>query len=218
MSNTNDVGVAKRGRVETAVNGVVSSLSAMQRTFVIEYLLHGNATKAAEVAGYKHPDKQGPRLRHDEKIQAAIDEYFYAQEMSAGEVVARLSEQAKAAYGAYLRWDSEAKEVYCDLESLLADGLGHLIKKIGYDRTGADSAVQVVEFYDAHTALVDVGRYHSLFGAKGTEEDPVHNKTVGLTLDEWKAEQAQRRAEVEVSSAETLSIFEEELADAPPAD
>lgn len=154
---------ARRGRMETAVNGVVSSLSAMQRTFLVEYLLTGNATRAAEAAGYAHPDKQGPRLRHNDKIQAAIDEYFHQQEMSAGEVIARLSQQAKAEYGRYLRWDPQRSEVVCNLEALLADGLGHLIKKVGYERTGSETAVQVVEFYDAHTALVDVGRYHGLF-------------------------------------------------------
>lgn len=154
---------ARRSKVETAVNGVVSKLSSQQRVFLVEYLLTGNATRAAEAAGYKYPDKQGPRLRHNEKIQAAIDEYFHQQEMSAGEVIARLSQQAKAEYGRYLRWDIKQNEVVCDLEKLLADGLGHLIKKVGYERTGSETAVQVVEFYDAHTALVDVGRYHGLF-------------------------------------------------------
>lgn len=154
---------ARRSKVETAVNGVVSKLSSQQRVFLVEYLLTGNATRAAEAAGYKYPDKQGPRLRHNEKIQAAIDEYFHQQEMSAGEVIARLSQQAKAEYGRYLRWDIKQNEVVCDLEKLLTDGLGHLIKKVGYERTGSETAVQVVEFYDAHTALVDVGRYHGLF-------------------------------------------------------
>lgn len=170
---TTETADQQRMRITTQINGVVSKLSPQQRLFVIEYLLHGNATRAAETAGYAHPDKQGPRLRHNERIQAAIDEYFHAQEMSAVEVVARLSEQAKAGYGRYLSWDATRNEVVCDLERLLADGLGHLIKRLGFERTGADSARQIVEFYDAHTALVDVGRYHGLFGAKGSEGDPV---------------------------------------------
>lgn len=207
-SQPTETEAARRGRVETAVNGVVSSLSAMQRTFLVEYLLTGNATRAAEAAGYTHPDKQGPRLRHNDKIQAAIDEYFHRQEMSAGEVIARLSQQAKAEYGRYLRWDSVCREVVCDLEMLLADGLGHLIKKVGYERTGSQTAVQVVEFYDAHTALVDVARYHGLFGPKGDGDDPLH--TVGMTLDEWRTEQARRRREAEAQTAETLDIFEDE--------
>lgn len=198
---------ARRGRAETAINQVVSKLSAIQRTFVIEYLVHGNATRAAEAAGYKYPDKQGPRLRHNSKIQAAIDEYFYQQEMSAGEVVARLSQQAKAQYGEYLRYDHIRAEVYCDLEQLLADGLGHLIKKVGYERTGSDSAVQVVEFYDAHTALVDIGRYHGLF--KDKTDITSDGKQVGMSVDEWRAIASERRAQAE----ETEALFSEEDAD-----
>lgn len=154
----------RRDTVEETLS-VVSKLTGAQRRFLIEYLAADkpNATAAAEKAGYSTPNKAGPRLLQNDKVREAIDEYFYAQEMSAREVIARLSQQAKALYGRYLRWHPTKEEVYCDLESLLADGLGHLIKKVGYDRTGTDSAVQVVEFYDAHTALVDLGRYHSLF-------------------------------------------------------
>jgi hypothetical protein len=157
----------RRADVEETLS-VVSTLTGMQRRFLIEYLAaeKPNATSAAEKAGYSTPNKSGPRLLKNPKIREAIDEYFYAQEMSAREVIARLSQQAKAEYGRYLSWDSIRNEVYCNLESLLADGLGHLIKKVGYDRTGTDSAVQVVEFYDAHTALVDLGRYHGLFTDK----------------------------------------------------
>ncbi len=142
---------------------VVSTLQKQQREWLAYYLLHGNATKAAEQVGYSYPDKQGPRLRKHPKIQAAIDEYFSSQEMAAAEVVARLSQQARAEYGKYLYWDEARQEIFCDLKQLLADGKGHLIKKVGYERTGRDDAVQVVEFYDAHQALVDIGRYHGLF-------------------------------------------------------
>lgn len=189
---------ARRGRVETAVNGVVSSLSAMQRTFLVEYLLTGNATRAAEAAGYTHPDKQGPRLRHNDKIQAAIDEYFHRQEMSAGEVIARLSQQAKAEYADYINADGSV-----DLARLKNDGLMHLVRGTKPTQYGL-----VVEFYDAHTALVDVARYHGLFGPKGDGDDPLH--TVGMTLDEWRTEQARRRREAEAQTAETLDIFEDE--------
>ncbi len=142
---------------------VVSTLQKQQREWLAYYLLHGNATRAAAQVGYSYPDKQGPRLRKNPKIQAAIDEYFSSQEMAAAEVVARLSQQARAEYGKYLYWDETRQEVFCNLKQLLADGKGHLIKKVGYERTGRDDAVQVVEFYDAHQALVDIGRYHGLF-------------------------------------------------------
>ena len=103
-------------------------------------------------------------MRHNPKILAAIDEYFHAQEMAAGEVVARLSQQARAEYGEYLNYDELSGEVSVDLRRLLAEGKGHLIRSFGF--AGKDADRQTVEFYDAFKALVQVGRYHGLFTDK----------------------------------------------------
>lgn len=146
----------RRRDVETAVNGVISGLSVMQRRFLVEYLIHGNASKAAESAGYSYPDRQGWRLRQNDQIRAAIDEFFHAQEMTAAEVVARLSQQAKAEYADYINPDGTV-----DLAQLKLDGRMHLVKKITQSQYGPQ-----VEFYDAHTALVDVGRVHGIFTDK----------------------------------------------------
>ena len=126
----------------------------MQRTFVLDYLRHGNATKAAKAAGYAHPGKAGAKLRSNRKIQDAIRDYFREQEMTAIEVVARLSQQARAEYAPYLRADGTV-----DLQQMIEDGKAHLIKRYGYSTTGN----LTVEFYDAQTALIQVGRYHKIF-------------------------------------------------------
>lgn len=175
----------RRYHVEAQMQ-TVSTLTPLQRRWLIEYLSQTgtpNATQAYIDAGgtAQNPGKVAYKIRHHPDVIAAIDEYFHAQEMSAREVVARLSEQAAAVYGQYLHYDPERGEIYCDLEQLLADGYGHLIKKVGYDRTGTESAVQVVEFYDAHTALVDVGKYHGLFGPSGSEDDPLHTRITYIT-------------------------------------
>lgn len=44
-----------------------------QTLFVAEYLEHGNATRAAEKAGYAHPDVQGPRLLGNVRVKTVID-------------------------------------------------------------------------------------------------------------------------------------------------
>lgn len=47
-------------------------LTPKQEAFVLEMLKDGNATAAAERAGYKHPNKQGPRLLVNVGIAAAL--------------------------------------------------------------------------------------------------------------------------------------------------
>ena len=133
--------------------GIVTNLSHKQRTFLLMYLQHGNATQAAREAGYASPEKQGPRLCKNPKIQEVIADYFREQEMAAVEVVARLSAQARAGYAAYLQNDGSV-----DLAGMIADGLGHLVKGTKETQWGLQ-----VEFYDAQSALVHVGRYHGLF-------------------------------------------------------
>ncbi len=138
------------------VDSRVSTLSPKERLFLINYLAGESQTSAARIAGYANPDKQGSRLANTPKMKAAIDEVLTAQEMPKRKVVARLSQQAEAAYAPYLK--SERGRGYSDLDALIADGLGHLIKGFKETQWG-----QAVEFYDAQTALVHMGRYHGLF-------------------------------------------------------
>jgi hypothetical protein len=61
---------------------VGSSLTARQERFVKVYLygprgVGYNPTRAAEVAGYRWPAKQGPRLTTFPSVHAAIDEGFW---------------------------------------------------------------------------------------------------------------------------------------------
>lgn len=146
----------KRQRVESAVTSTVHRLTAQQRTAVIEYLSGKTKTEAATIAGYKHAASQSTRIFQHPAMLAVIDEFFHEQEMSAREVIARLSEQAAAAYAPYLRPSG-----LVDLDALLGDGKGHLIKGFKHTQYGLN-----VEFYDAHVALVDIGRVHGIFTDK----------------------------------------------------
>lgn len=188
---------------------VKPKLQGMQKDWVLHWLAdpRRNATECARKAGYKNPEQSGWENRHNPKIQEYIREHFLDRHMMAEEVTARISEIASAPYAAYLKYNHGKKELSVDLEQLLADGLGHLIKGINYVRTGQDTAVQVVEFFDAYKATVDMGRIHGLFGSKGTEDDPVHQ--VGMTLDEWRTESEKRRNQ----AAETAVLFEDDADD-----
>ena len=123
-----------------------------ERVFIAEYLKCFNATKAAEIAGYKWPSKIGPRMR--QKHAELIDATLKSRAMTPEIVIDRLSDQAMAGYAEFIDDDGEV-----DLAGLRAAGKMHLIKAIKYDRQGR----KMVEFYDAQTALIQVGKHHKLF-------------------------------------------------------
>lgn len=152
-------------------------LQGMQKDWVLAFLADPtrNATAAARKAGYKNPEQSGWENRHNPKVKEYIREHFTDRIMTAEEVQARLSEIATVGYAPYLKYGPKPGEISVDLEKLLADGKGHLIKGISYVRVGQDTAVQVVEFFDAYKALVDMGRVHGLF-------------TDRLKVDDWQDE------------------------------
>lgn len=176
---------------------VITTLTKRQQLFRDYYLASFNATDAAEKAGYKHPNKQGPELLKQPQIAAAIKEKMNEVAMSANEVLMRLSEQARHEHAPYIKVQTKidgSKLPYVDVEAMIADGKQRLIQGIKYGQYGAS-----IEFPDGQAALTTLARIRGLFGAKGTEDDPLH--AVGMTLDEWRAEVAKRRADAAATEA-----------------
>lgn len=144
-------------------------LSAKRRAFVEEYLRCWNATEAARRAGYsaRSANPTGSRLLANDSVKACIEQRLKEKAMSADEVLQRLGEHARAPYAPYI-----TDRGTVDLAGLLAAGLGHLIKSTKQDRWGAVT----IEFYDAQSALVHLGRHHGLFtdtmAVKGVEDAP----------------------------------------------
>ncbi len=172
------------------------SLTAKQQAFVIEYLKCRNATQAAKAAGYPESGayQRGYENMHHPEIKKAIDQHFAASAMTAGEVLALFAEQARAEYSQYLRTDGTV-----DLEKLIADGKGHLIKSIKKTRFGTN-----VEFHDVHGAREIIARHTGALERGKAEEEPQH--TVQWTVEEWKAEQEKRLKQAQ----ETAELFEDD--------
>lgn len=129
------------------------SMTDKRKLFIAEYLKDLNATRAAERAGYKHPNVQGPTLVNLSEIREEIDRQLRARIMTPSEVLERLTDQAKADYNAYIK-----KNGSIDLPKLLEDGKGHLIKGTKWDRDGH----LVVEFYDGQKALSLMAKHQGL--------------------------------------------------------
>lgn len=152
--------------------------------FVEEYIAGRlqNAKQAAIRAGYapRSAHVAASRLLDNPEVQAAIKARIAEVCMGADEVLIRLAEQARAEYAAYLRADGTV-----DLARMLADGKGHLVKGTKWDRNGRHLTV---EFYDAHAALVDIGKSHGLFVDKMALTDPTGTKEYGELTDERRLE------------------------------
>jgi phage terminase small subunit len=146
--------------------------SHKQRVFVEEYLAsfdktaRGNATKAAGKAGYAHPRQAGSRLLSNDNIQAVISARLDELKMHADEVMLRLADNARFDPLEFAILDGEY--VYIDLESLKSANLGHLVKKIYYDKLGH----LTVEFHNTQRALELIGQHHKLFTQKHEVEIP----------------------------------------------
>lgn len=157
-------------RVDSHVNGTVSELSVMQRRAVAWHLRGRSKTEACRLAGYAHPESQQSRIFSNPAVQDCIEAYLFNEEMDAREVIRLLSQQARAGYAKYFVerevpvLDNEGElvghryEMGVDFERLLADGKGHLVKGVRNTQYGP-----VIEFHDAQSALVHLGRYHGLF-------------------------------------------------------
>ncbi len=165
------------------------ALTDKQQAFVNAYVKCWNASEAARRAGYSAntANEQGSRLLANASIRAEIERRKAELTMSADEALTRITEQARAGYADYFTSDGAV-----DLESLIADGKGHLIRKIKPTKDGLE-----IEFYDAQTALFTVAKIQGLLrdrteisgpagGPVYTEQTVKHDLTK-LNVDELSA-------------------------------
>lgn len=179
-------------------------LSNKQRVFVAEYLKCWNSSEAARRAGYsrKNANVNGPRLLANAGIKAAIEAELAEIKMSAAEVLARLSDQARGSMDDFIDGGM------VDLTRARDRGKMHLVKKFSRSITEKGDNVSI-ELYDAQNALIQLGRTHGLFidklapttpDGKGefTGMTPDDKALAALELAEW---QRQQKAQIESLSS-----------------
>lgn len=173
-------------------------LTNRQRMFVEAYLETWNGTAAARKAGYTHPDRQGYRLLRYVEIQDLIQERMKAAAMETDEVLARLSEQARASIADFVVLGEDGRLNGLNQEAV--ELRGHLVKKITTSEGKTNSVG--IEMVDNQVALLALARRHGLLVDKTEGRLDV----VEMTLDEWRAKQAERQEQV----GETLADFEDD--------
>lgn len=132
------------------------ALTPLQERFINEYLTDFNATRAAERAGYDGNDVTLASVGYENlrkpQIAEVISKRLTEVAMSPDEVLMRLAEQARAEQSRYLTVRG------VDMESLIRDGKGHLVKSVKHTQYGDN-----IEFHDSQAALVHIGKHHKLF-------------------------------------------------------
>jgi phage terminase small subunit len=151
-------------------------LTPKRRAFIEYYLKCWNSSEAARLAGYKgKANVVGPRLLANVSIQAAIQARLNELQMSADEVLSRLSEMARADISDFINdfggidWDKVRAK-------------GYLVKKVRHNK-GKNSEI---ELHDAKDALIWIGKHHKLF----TER----HESLNVDLAQLSDEQLQRIA------------------------
>lgn len=141
----------------------IKKMSPRVRTFIENYLITLNATKAATAAGYKNPGVIGARYLQEPIVKAAIENRLSELAMSANEVLLRLSQQGQATVEDFVSFtDAQGNPVapYIDLDRARQEGKLHLLRRIKF-------GPQIeIELHDAQAALTQLGRVHGLFTDK----------------------------------------------------
>jgi len=146
-----------------------------ERAFIENYLACFNATKAARDAGYS--EKSARTIGRDNLqkpyIRALIEARLKESAMSADEVLARLTAQARANIADFLVVDGDGF-AHFDFTKAEAEEAMHTIKKIKSKRSRRvvgrgdeaeeweDESVEV-EMYDAQRALEILGKHHKIY-------------------------------------------------------
>lgn len=143
-----------------------------QKAFINHYIVHLNATKAAQLAGYS--EKTAYSIGHENlrkpEISAEIEKRLRENAMRADEVLSRLSDMARGDMGEYLL---KAPEDLADHD------YSRLIKK--YKRTTrysrkTDEEIETVEIelYSAQQALETLAKVYKL--------------TTSIQVEDWQSQ------------------------------
>jgi phage terminase small subunit len=141
------------------------ALSKKQQAFIDEYFICGmNATEAARRVGYSERSIRSIASETLAKpdIQEEIQRRLKERQLSADEVLARLSDMARADMRDFIKPIDVGNDrivMLVDLGKALAEGKTHLIKKVKYNAQGGLE----IELHDSQAALEKVGRHYGLF-------------------------------------------------------
>jgi len=147
--------------IESKTTETVKPLNMRQQKFVDYYVTSGNATRAAEAAGYRHPNVQAFRLLENISVKASIE--------AIREHMSKDTEDRRAKWVSRLEVLGTAAEK--DSDRLRA--IEQLFKAEGWI---APEKQEIVQFSGAFLADLDLeeGDIEELMDDKGSEISDLH--------------------------------------------
>jgi hypothetical protein len=133
------------------------NLTEKERLFIEHYLTdcNFNGGKSATKAGYSYNSRYeiAYELLRKPQIASYVKQYLEQTSIGKQELLKRLTDVARNVGSEYILLDGSI-----DLEALLKDGYGHLVKEVRKYKSGK---IRVV-FHDSSKALADLARIHRL--------------------------------------------------------
>lgn len=179
------------------------SLTDKQQAFADYYIGEAgwNATEAAAMAGYSGSRATlgsiGSENLTKPKIRRYIEERLEEVAMSANEVLARLTDQARTSIADLVEivhyqddagvWHTRVK---IDREALRTKG--HVVKSIRETRNGIH-----LDLHDGQSALVKLGEFHALFKTKVEHSGEIKTEQPERSLSDDELAEIVRRAREE---------------------
>lgn len=146
---------------------MATNFTALQRAFIDYYILEKNATKAAQLAGYKGNYATlavvGSENLRKPYIRAEVDRRFAENAMGKDEVLARLADIARLDMAEFLAIRNGIP--YLDLSKAQEASKLHLLKKFKTTKAGTE-----IELYDKQAALETLGKHLGLFNTIKIED------------------------------------------------
>jgi hypothetical protein len=167
-----------REKILERLSEVAKTLTPINMAFAEAYLRTWDCKRAAREAGSQACDDHGHHVQGNEWLrQPEIREYISLRvaimQMAADEVLFRLALQARASVEDFYDIDENGQPML-NLKKARDFGLLPLVKKLKLDARGNWE----VELHDSQQALVQLGKFHSLWTDKITVEDDDVNKSV----------------------------------------
>lgn len=151
------------------------ALNPRQKKFILEYLQCWNASEAARRAGYSEQTAYaiGAENLRKPEVRAEIERRLAESAMSAGEVLARLTDHARSSMVDFLQveGDEDGSIAVPNLSQAKERGRLHLLKKFKVGKAG-DIAF---ELYDAQKALITLARIHGLLHERQDDRETDEN-------------------------------------------